>query len=288
MGSIVSLSDLVNRLTGGNNGSPESVFFYKNSRSQSTSLGNLGATGSMASHWLHDGYPGAGEVPGAAAIPTRTTRGAIPITNAGGGRTKYLHTASVSSDIQSSYIIYDRLYHTTQKSDSSALDATLTTEQTLSTAALTRYTDGVGNIAFIEIYGAALPGTTQTTITMKYTNQAGTQNQVGQAVNFGGTALRSRQQIVMLALASGDTGIQQVQSVTLAGTTGTAGAWGITVGHPLAYIGLPQAGGGSTRTYAQELPGMVEVKEDACLSILFFANTTAIANTAGFLTFVEA
>lgn len=288
MGSIVSLSDLVNRLTGGNNGSPESVFVFKNSRIQSTSVTTFGTAGFIASHWMNDGYPGSGAVPGAAAIPTRTTQGAIPITNAGGGRTKYLHTASISSSQLSSYIIYDRLYHTTQRSGGSALDATLTTEQTLSTAALTRYTDGVGNIAFVEIYGTSLLGTTETTITMKYTNQAGTQNQVGQAVRFGGTSRRSRQQILMLPCASGDTGIQQVQSVTLAGTTGTAGNWGITVGHPLAYIGIPQAGGGSTRTYAQELPGMVEVKEDACLSILYLINTTTLAETTGFLTFVEA
>ena len=68
---------------------------------------------------------------------------------------------------------------------SGGLSGTVTTPQTtnLPTAALTRYTSGEGVMAGIIIFSTV--GTTSTTITISYTNQAGTSGRTSTATSFG-------------------------------------------------------------------------------------------------------
>ena len=85
MAAITDLSDLVNRSTGGNNGTPQNVFFYKAPR-----IAGVAATapiaGRMASLWRYDGNPSGGATPTTVVAPTNATQGALPFTNAGGSR----------------------------------------------------------------------------------------------------------------------------------------------------------------------------------------------------------
>ena len=82
MAAITDLSDLINRQTGGNSGTPENIFFHKVPR-----VAGVAATapiaGRSASLWEYDGMPAKGAVPTSGAIPDRTTQGAIPFTAAG-------------------------------------------------------------------------------------------------------------------------------------------------------------------------------------------------------------
>jgi hypothetical protein len=111
--------------------------------------------------------------------------------------------------------------------------ANVTSTQTtnLPTAALTRYTSGAGVFAAIEISSSGI-GSTQTTGTISYTNQAGTAGQTGRFGTIGSTTHR----FYFCTLDSGDTGVRSVESVTLVTSTGTAGNFGVTLYRPLAFF----------------------------------------------------
>lgn len=127
-------------------------------------------------------------------------------------------------------LLIDRLSH------QGGLSGTVTTAQTtnLPTAALTRYTSGVGVMIGLEIYTQI--GTTATTVTVSYTNQAGTSGRTSLARVFGGTNFREVNRIMPIPLADGDTGARSVESVTVLATTGTAGNFGVTLYKPLVVL----------------------------------------------------
>jgi len=280
--ALTDLSDLVNKATGGNSGTPENLWFHKVAR-----IAGAAATapiaGRTASLWTYDGLPAAGVAPTTAAIPNNTTNGGLKQTNPGGGRQKFMFSAWATGLVAGTLVLYDRLLHI------GGLSGTTTTAQNVQTAtpspALTRYTNGSGNMAWIEIY--TIIGTTGTTVTMNYVDQDGNTGVTSPAVTIGGTGFREVTRCIFLPLASGDTGIQAVESVDLLATTGTAGNFGVTIGHPLAYIGIGMPGGGGWRDFSTGLPGIPEIQTDACLAFLWFPNTTTAPEVMGGLSMVE-
>ena len=281
MGAIVDLSSLVNLSTGGGAGAPENIFFHKVAR-----IGGAAATapiaGRAASLWTYDGFPGPGAAPGSStwANCDNTTAGGLKQTDPGGGRSKYLIQAWATGLVGGTIILYDRLGH------NGALSGTTTTAQTF-TGTPSRYTDGVGNIAWIEIYSTI--GTTSTTVTMSYTDvgdsiPGGT---ISPAVAIGNTGFREVTRCIMLPLAAGDTGIKSIANVDLLASTVTAGAFGVTLGHPLAYLAIGGPGGVGWRDFTTGLPGIPEIMTDACLSLLWIPTTTTVPELLGGISLVE-
>lgn len=280
MTAIADLSDLINRATGGNSGTPETVWFQKVARVAGAAA-TVPIAGRPASLWRYDGinWPGGSASPATVAAPDKTTTGALlGWTNPGGGREKHLVQAFATGLVAGTLVIYDRLLHIGSKS------GTVTTAQTVA-GSLTRNTGGVGNFAFIEI--DTIIGTTGTTVTMSYTNQAGTSGRTSPAVVIGGTGFREVSRVIMLPLQAGDTGIQSVQSVTLAATTGTAGAFSVVIAKPLAYLGFGLAGSPGWRDFTTGLPGIPKIETDACITGLWMPNTTTAPEITGVLSTVE-
>jgi hypothetical protein len=118
---------------------------------------------------------------------------------------------------------------------SGGLNGTLATVQTtnLPTAALTRYTSGEGVQAALVIHSVL--GTTAVTVTCSYTNQAGTSGRTTTAFAID-SGSRQAGCLRAMPLQAGDTGIRSVESVTLSGTTGTAGNFGVVMFKPLAMM----------------------------------------------------
>lgn len=278
MAAITDLSDLINRSTGGNSGTPENLWFQKVARVAGAAA-TAPIAGRPASLWTYDGIPGGGSAPGAVAIPTSSTNGAIPFTDPGGGRTKWLTQAFATGLVGGTLVLYDRLLH------QSNLSGTTTTAQTVG-GTITRNTGGDGNIAWIEIY--TIIGTTATTVTMEYTNQAGTGSRVTAAVAIGGTGFREVTRCIMMPLVAGDTGIQSVQNIDLLASTTTAGAMGITIGHPIAYIGIGAPGAPGWRDFTTGLPGIPDIEAGACLSLLWYPQSTTAPELFGSLATIEA
>lgn len=280
MAAITDLSDLINRQTGGSSGTPENIFFHKAAR-----VAGVAATAPIAgrgcSLWRYDGMPAGGAEPGAAAIPDRTTTGAIPFTAPGGSREKWLIGANITPLTAGVYLLYDRLMHI------GGLSGTLTTSQTVqgspASPAITRNTGGAGNLAWYEIY--TIIGTTSTTLTMTYTDQDG--NAGSSTINIGATGFREVTRAQRIPLAAGDSGIRSVQSVQLTASTGTAGSFGITIAQPLAWIPVGAAGTPGWRDYTTGLPGMPVIDPDACLALMFIPAAATATEVWGCLATVE-
>lgn len=230
-----------------------------------TSKANKGITaGRMYSRWRD--APVAGAIPGGTAACSSSTLGALQAShgNNGGlsGLATWIKTVRSGRSSGGTLFIYDRLVH------SSGLSGIVTTSQTtnLPTASLTRYTDGVGVLAFIELYGAV--GTTATTFTCTYTNSAGLSGQISQSQVIGGTAERAIGVMVPILLQVGDVGVRSVESVTLAATTGTAGDFGITLMKPLYAMNIVDESHGFAQDTVRDFGALFEsVQADACLAI---------------------
>jgi len=208
--------------------------------------------------------PAGGAVPTSAAIPDRTTTGALPFVAATGGRDLHLIGASVTPLTAGVYLLYDRLFHRGGLSGTSTADQTV--QGSPASPALTRNTGGAGNMAWYEIY--TVIGTTGTTLTMTYTNQAGTGSQTS-TINIGATGFREVTRAQRIPLAAGDTGIQAIEKVKLTASTATAGDFGITIAQPLAWIPVGAAGTAGWRDYTTGLPGIPVINPDACLALMF-------------------
>jgi hypothetical protein len=282
MAALTSLSDLVNRMTGGNSGTPENIFWFKNYTIGGTA--DSWVAGLMYSFWKYDGFPGGGANPTTVAAPTNATAGAMPFTDPGGGREKWLVGChGIAGQVQgiSSLLLYDRLLHI------GSLDGTVATAQTVG-GSLTRNTGGVGNQIFVEIYTNV--GTTARTITATYTNSTPTGSRTTQAVTFGGTAStlgNDANLFIQLPLQAGDVGVSSVQSVTISASTGTAGNFGVTVARPIAWIPMNGRAMGS-RDFTTGLPGMPELETGSCLALAGLVNSSAECVFNGMLATVEA
>jgi hypothetical protein len=281
MAALTDLSDLINRQTGGNSGTPETVFFHKVARVAGAAA-TAPIAGRAASLWTYDGFPAGGVAPGAAAIPTRSTQGAIPFTAPGGGRDKWLISAGIVPQVAGVYLLYDRLFHVSGLSGISTTDQNV--QGSTPTPALTRDAGGAGNFAFYEIYTAI--GTTATTLTMTYTDQDGNTGQTA-TINIGGTAFREATRAQRIPLAAGDTGMRAVDRVRLTASTTTAGDFGITIAQPLAWIAVGAGGAGGWRDYTTGLPGIPMINPNACLALLFIPNAATAPELWGAMSFVE-
>lgn len=181
-------------------------------------------------------------------------------------------------------MLIDRLSH------QGGLSGTVTTPQTtnLPTAALTRYTSGVGVFAALEIYGAI--GATPATATISYTNQAGTSGRTSKPVLFGGSGPNAIKAMATIPLQDGDTGVRSVESVTLSGSTGTAGNFGITLYKPLLMI--PVLGNFTERQTIHDavLGGamvMPLIEDNCCLNFIGRTNNVVANVITGDISFVE-
>lgn len=159
---------------------------------------------------------------------------------------------------------------------SGGMSGTVTTEQTtgLPTAALPRYTSGDGVMAALNVYTTL--GSTATTATLNYTNQSGTAGRTSQPLvvpsNIGAKT------VIIFCLQDGDTGVRSVEGLTLAGSTGTAGNFGVLLFKPLVMLGGTCAEGidrSPTREMLLSGGAIAEILPGACLDALYTQVTSS-------------
>ena len=224
------------------------------------------SVGRLHSLWSMGNLGGA--KPSTPIAPTNETAGALPFVNSADVRR--IAQVEASYGTLGMIIICDRLSHQGE------LSGTVTEEQTtnLPTAALTRYTDGVGVMAALEIYTAV--GSTGTTVSARYTNEAGTAERITPLFAFGVTGTQDVNRFAILPLAGGDRGVRSVESVTLSASTGTAGDFGVTLFKPLFVCPVIVAG---QQLLFDSILGMCgnmpQVLNNACLFCLFVTQTSA-------------
>jgi hypothetical protein len=234
--------------------------------------------GRSQSGWLAGGTPAAGVAPGAAAIPTKATAGALVNFAAlqGGGLEAVIDPSGLANMTAGTIIeIYDRVSHMSGLVGNSAVAQTVNT--TLPDRGdTTNYTNLV---AFLEIYTAI--GATPTTITASYTNSGGTAGRTSPALTIPASLAAGN--VLLLPFQTGDTSLRTVQTITFALSTGTAGNVGVTVARRLGGWTTVQAGQGPT----SPISTMGVVPENACLWVVITPPSTASGILAGGVRIIE-
>lgn len=190
------------------------------------------------------GYPPAATAPtpGVAGAALTSYTGQIPFTNPLSGNT-YLaalrrpYSISSLSPNQRTLMIVDRLWH------NSGLDRTANTAQTVNSVAwpardLNGSTNGEGVYLAVEI--STTMGTGGPTITVSYTNSAGTSGRTGVGILPTRTSAPAGHWFP-IGLEAGDTGVRSVQSITFSVSWGTAGVLHLVAYRPIAMINATSA-----------------------------------------------
>lgn len=173
--------------------------------------------------------------------------------NAASGKELRLALASLSLQTVGTIILYERIW------SCRGMNGTLNTPQAIAGFPALTIPDANGTDLemFAEVYTQI--GVTGTTLTASYTNSAGTAGRTTLAQSIGNTGLREVYRLIPLPLQVGDTGVQSIQSATLAATTGTAGDFGLVlckrlatlhggvvqVVHDFARLGIPKIDAGA-------------------------------------------
>lgn len=260
--AITSMDGLVTAMPG------QILSYYKPSQ---TSEG----AGFLHSLWRASGTPGAGAIPatGSGQTCSSLTAGALKFNNPTGGQLTYLARALMGSSVTGSLILYDRLVTT------SGLSGTVTTVQNINSEPLTRYTSGDDVSLFIEWYTAT--GATAANITVNYVNHTGATGQVTEAQAFSTSPTAGQMQPIAL---NGNDGIRRVESVTLSGTTGTAGNFGITLARRLLTIPL---GSANVSTTMDAFASMAKIEDSACIAGMVFCSAATTGNIIGEISLIQ-
>lgn len=270
MAALTDLSDVINRCTGGNSGTPEVPQVFINNR-----VAGNAAVATVAGQWTslwhyEKSYRGSPSAISTSAVPTSTTNGALfPITDAGGSREKWLLGAWAVASQQGTIMLYDRLVHM------AGLSGTTTTAQTtnLPTTALTRNTAGYGNMIMIEIQTQI--GATATTATVDYKINGGT-TKTSKSFTIGGGGQREVGRCIFVPLADGDDSVITIENLDLVASTLTAGDIGICIVKPICILDCQLIGGAGIRDFISGLPGPVLLEDGVCLGASFLANGTTV------------
>lgn len=240
------------------------------------SLANA-AAGQFFSLWTATGQPGAGAAPGAAAIPTTATTGAIQFTQQTAPATSYLAwLRAITSNANQSVEIHDRVAHM------GGLSGTVTTAQSasidVSTLGLVAERRGDANYSdlqwYLEVFSALGATGVNATVNVTY-NDATTGNLA--AIALGATPRQGRAYPLISAVAGKY--IRGVNTVTLSATTGTAGNFGVTATRQRAAIDVDVANKGVAFDWSQL--GLPEIPNDACLFLIAPCSTTSTGTIRG-------
>ena len=223
-----------------------------------------------------------GGIPPAAVAPTPGIGGAVltsyagqlPFSNPGSGNS-YLARFVGQAAIGGVLLLCDRMWH------NSGITITSTSEQTFTGAAQIPARDANGSNAGVGVYGAievsGATGAGTPTLTLKYTNSAGTADKT--ATNINATVASSAiGAFYPIALAEGDDGIQKAQSLTLSATW-TSGTIHAVLYRVLARLELPMA----NLTYALDAltGGFPRLYDDTVPFLLFVPSGTSYTQIAG-------
>lgn len=167
------------------------------------------------------------------------------------------------------------------------INMNVATAQTLvNGSTLTRYTSGAGLRASLVVQTST--GATAHNVALSYTNQVGTSGR-GMPVTVACTASAITPHIThsgtaannygpFLPLASLDTGIRSVQTITLSAASGS-GTAALALYKPIIEIPITTAGVYAERDLLNQLPSLPKIEDGACLTWLLFTGNAVAGNT---------
>ena len=218
------------------------------------------AAATATSRWLVDAWDLLG---GTVETDTRALAKADgPLAEAADGRLVQV-TAGWSNT--GSVMLIDRLVETQEYSRATTALVT----DGFPTPTLPRYATGEG----VMVHARAMTTTsTETVLTVTYTNQAGVSGRTG-ICRLGSTSNYSAAgSSSPMSLQAGDTGVRSIQSVQLS-VAAASGTYRLVMFRPLAIVDVPLLD--TRRNFMDSgMVGLIPDTTDACLSMIYAASTT--------------
>lgn len=221
--------------------------------------------------WKTAGTPPAGGAVGnitSGVIPTDATPGAPVINAFTGANTGYLMTFDASSAVAGVLSVYDRIYHA-----GPFLTTTLHTDTLSAQPAFTRVPGSDYGQLELWIEVTAVFAATATTVSVSYQDGNNTTQTATHTADVASLTAAPLNRMYPMRLAN-NTGIQKINSVTIAGATNTTGQFNLVVQRNIVdhtvvspNIGRPKKGPFET--------GMPIIYADSCLAMMWMATTTS-------------
>lgn len=231
--------------------------------------------GQVVTLWKAAGLPGAGaDAGGTPGIAYSSTAGGITLQNEASDL-KFLLRLEAVSNQNCSLLVLDRLVSV------SGLSIAATGNQTVNSTALTRYTDGVGVEALLELTTATTASAAVISAN-SYTDQAGGTGNAGGTITFPAAA-QNLDSAFFLPLAAGDTGYRAIATINVA-TAGTSGVVAVTLVKRLLTIPLV-ANIGTVIDFTRGYPPMPQIYDGATLMLAIVAGGTSATTVQGAMTF---
>lgn len=214
--------------------------------------------------WREPGIPGAGADP--ATTPGTQyddTAGSVFLPDQASAL-KVLLASQMVAGLQCTVMLYDRLVAV------SGLSLASTGNKTVSSAALTRYTDGIGVECWLEVTTATT--TTAPVVTLNsYTDPDDNTGQTGAAVTFPAAATNVNT-FVPLSLAASDIGLKAVSTINV-GTAAAAGVCNLVLLRPIAFFGVLPAIA-TVQDEVVNIPSLPKIYDGATLAFAVMVNAT--------------
>jgi hypothetical protein len=228
--------------------------------------------GTIASLWRSVGpLPTQPVIPAAPALCNNGTAGALAMPAVVGSNTLYLDELNLSCTIAGSIDVMDRVLH------SGGLNGTLTTAQAVATPNLPPRAPAIMCEWFLECYIATGATTVAATVNVDYSD--GT---LGQNIAVTLPVSWQAGRLLPIIPAIGKY-IARINNITLSGTTGIAGNFGVTAARRLGVMAnIIAANLSDVRPYL--LRG---IASDACVSLHVNASTTSTGDVRGHLVFIQ-
>lgn len=248
--------------------------------SQRVSLFKTASRTTVAATWFSvfdlAGNPGAGTLAGtsttAGVVPTSATAG-CPTINSVGANTAYISKIEFGSTVASRFALFDMLF----KAGAYGFAAGTTTlsAQPSYSGRVLGGTDFTNTEIWIEVTTAFVTGTAWQ-VQVTYTNQAGTTGRTSIISAAQAAAALTLGKMFQIALASGDTGVQKIESVivTNGGTAMTAGNFNVLVLRRLWSQGRVRVANDSD-VHDMLKTGLPQVWDTSALFLMVSADSTA-------------
>ena len=272
---FTSLSDLIAEATAG-----------KRREFQFQKVGTTGVVNVTNSLWGVGNMPAAGANAAAApggTVPDDSTTGAFPFTNPTGGDTQHFVSGfPLASVAGNTLLLYDRLFAVNKTMASTATESV--------TGVPTRYqstTGGAadsaeGNFLFVEVGGTALAATAHNWTVCLYTDQSGNGSATLPSLtgNSGAIVRRLDHPVGQwfAPLATGDTGIQQLDQMQCSASVAT-GVINFVIGHPIAWMPCPIANLVCVADGINSAFNLARIFDDAALAFLEVCKPATTATT---------
>lgn len=194
-----------------------------------------------------------------------------------GGASRYLAQSALTFQTACSLWFYDRVW-----SCSGFSGIVATAQAVTSFPVLTRPdANGTGLEIWIECYTAT--GATAANITVQYTNSDSVAGR--STVSTAHITSMPANRMYRVPLQAGDTGVKSIQSVTLSGTTGTAGSFGVTLMRKIAVTGSAVTNIPVMNDFAAL--GLPLVQNGTAMNVIHQGTTTSSGIILGVLTFID-